>query len=310
MRPIRDLIDDVLLTRMLRSLRPDAVFCYFVKPAIYGTLAARFAGVPNRYAMVAGLGYVFTDSGDKKRVRRWALRRVLLTLFNVAFRFCDRVFFQNPDDVAVFTDRRLIDPAKAFRVNGTGVDLRLFNTAPPTTRPVTFLLMARLLREKGVFEYVDAARTVKKQAPATRFILLGAVDPNPGSLREEQVTAWAREGTIEWPGHVDDVQPWLAQASVYVLPSYREGLPRSTLEAMAMARPIITTDAIGCRETVRDGVNGFLIPVKDADALAAAMLRFVRDPELIPAMGRASRLLAEERFDAHSIATQMVEEMA
>jgi glycosyltransferase involved in cell wall biosynthesis len=143
-----------------------------------------------------------------------------------------------------------------------------------------------------------------------RFILLGALDLNPGSLRREEVEAWVRDGTIEWPGHIDDVRPWITACSVYVLPSYyREGIPRSTQEAMAMGRPVITTDAIGCRETVRDGYNGFLVPARDVDALAAAMLKFVDNPDLIVSMGAASRQLAEERFDIDRISTTMLAAM-
>jgi glycosyltransferase involved in cell wall biosynthesis len=157
-----------------------------------------------------------------------------------------------------------------------------------------------LLREKGIVEYVNAAKIVKARHPAVRFVLLGGLDRNPGSLSEAEVNSWVALGLIEWPGHVA-VMPWLAQTSVYVLPSYREGVPRSTQEAMAMGLPVITTNAPGCRETVDHGVNGFLVPVRDVPALAAAMLHLIESPELISAMGLESRRLAEERFDAAKI---------
>jgi glycosyltransferase involved in cell wall biosynthesis len=168
-------------------------------------------------------------------------------------------------------------------------------------KPVTFMLAARMLREKGIVEYAKAARIIKQKHPDTRFILLGSLDTNPGGLSHAEIDGWVAEGILDWPGHVHDVQDWLAQTSVYVLPSYREGVPRSTQEAMAMARPIITTDAPGCRETVVDGTNGFLVPVRNADALAKAMERFILQPDLIEKMGQASRSMAEERFDVRKI---------
>jgi glycosyltransferase involved in cell wall biosynthesis len=309
MRPHRDVWDLWLLALQLRRLKPDVAFAYFAKPVIYGSLAAWLVRVPRRFAMLGGMGYVYIESGARERWPRRALREVVTWMYSVAFSSLDRVFFQNPDDMALFVSRRLIRPDKAFRVNGTGVDLRRLQPAPAVRSPITFLMMARLLREKGVYEFVDAARAIRAQYRDARFVLLGAVDANPGSLRREEVEAWVREGTIEWPGHVEDVRPWIADSSVYVLPSYREGVPRSTQEAMAMGRPIITTDAVGCRETVRDGYNGFSVPVRDADALAVAMRKFIEDPALITSMGAASRQLAEERFDIDRISTTMLDVM-
>src|SRR5690606_6595831 len=153
-------------------------------------------------------------------------------------------------------------------------DLRAWQPVPPVTEPMCFLLVARLLREKGIVEYATAARSLKAAYPRARFVLLGGLDSNPGGLRRAQVQAWVDEGVLEWPGYVP-VRPWLAQASVFVLPSSREGVPLSTQEAMAMGRPVITTDVPGCRQTVRDGVNGYLVPPRDADALAEAMRRFL-----------------------------------
>jgi glycosyltransferase involved in cell wall biosynthesis len=170
-------------------------------------------------------------------------------------------------------------------------------------------MVARLLREKGIVEYARAAMIIKKKHPDTRFILLGGLDTNPGALSRDQVEQWAAAGILEWPGHVSDVSRWLAQTSVYVLPSYREGVPRSTQEAMAMARPVITTDVPGCRETVIDGENGFMVPVRNADALAAAMERFIMQPDLIEKMGQASRSIAEERFDVHKINQAILREI-
>lgn len=301
MHPIRDIADAFRLVRQLRRLRPHATFAYFVKPVIYGSIAARLAGVPHRYALLAGLGYTFTSDGTPLSFKRRGLRAIVSSLLGLGFRSCDKIFFQNDDDIDQFVSSGLLRPDKAIRLNGTGVDLSHYSPAPPVVHPPTFLLMARLLREKGIVEYAEAARFLKARHPEARFILLGGLDTNPGSLPAAQVEQWAREGIIEWHGHVDDVQGWIARAGVYVLPSYREGKPRSTQEAMAMARPIITTDTTGCRDTVIDGVNGYLVPVRDWRSLAAAMERFIDDPSVIEPMGRESRRLAEELFDVRKI---------
>jgi glycosyltransferase involved in cell wall biosynthesis len=307
MKPWRDLIDMVRLAATLRRLAPDAMLSYFVKPVIYGSLAGLVARVPRRFALVAGLGILFgEEAGGGARL----LRAAVSLLYALGFAACARVFFQNEEDVAHFVERGLIAPAKPCRVNGTGVDLARLRPAPPVTRPVRFLLMARLLRAKGIVDYAEAARLVRAAHPTAEFVLLGGLDPNPDALPRALVEQWVADGLIDWHGHVDDVAPILARCSVYVLPSYyREGVPRSSQEAMAMAKPIITTNATGCRETVLDGVSGILVPARDPAALAAAMTRFIAAPALIGAMGRESRALAERRFDVRRINAEMLAAM-
>ncbi|WP_368646616.1 glycosyltransferase family 4 protein [Castellaniella ginsengisoli] len=300
MNPVRDLAAIAGLVRILRRLAPDVVFAFSTKPMVYGTLAAWLAGVPRRVAMVEGAGYVFTSAGGRPGWRRRALRFAVEALYRVALGRAHRVVFLNPDDRREFIERGLAASAKSVLLGGIGVDLQAWRVAPPVTEPMSFLLVGRLLREKGIVEYAAAARRVKAHHPQVRFILLGGLDSNPGGLARPQVQAWVDEGLLEWPGHVP-VQPWMARASVFVLPSYREGVPLSTQEAMAMGRPVITTDVPGCRETVQDGLNGYLVPARDADALAGAMLRFVEDPERVVSMGRASRRLAEACFDVRKI---------
>jgi glycosyltransferase involved in cell wall biosynthesis len=307
--PLRDAADTARLAAQLRRLGPDAVLSYFIKPVIYGSLAARMAGVPNRFAMVEGLGWVFTPGGTPANLKRRALRRAVSLLYRAGFAACRKVFMLNQDDIDEFVGAGLLPAAKVVRLTGVGVDLGQLAPAPPVERLPTFLLMARLLREKGIPEYAAAARIVKASHPEARFVLLGRTDSNPGGLSDSEVRGWVDEGLLEWPGHVEDVRPWIAETSVYVLPSWREGVPRSTQEAMAMARAVITTDAPGCRETVEEGVNGFLVPVRDPPALAQAMLRFIEQPELIAAMGSASRTLAEQRFDARAINRRILAEM-
>jgi glycosyltransferase involved in cell wall biosynthesis len=307
--PLRDGADTVRLAAQLRRLGPDAVLSYFIKPVIYGSLAARMAGVPNRFAMVEGLGWVFTPGGNPANLKRRALKRAVSLLYRAGFAACRKVFMLNQDDIDELVGAGLLPADKVVRLTGAGVDLEQLRSAAAVEGPPTFLLMARLLREKGIPEYAAAARIVKRSHPEARFVLLGKTDPNPGGLSESEVRGWVDEGLLEWPGHVDDVRPWIAETSVYVLPSWREGVPRSTPEAMAMARAVITTDAPGCRDTVVDGVNGFLVPVRDPEALAAAMMRFIEQPELVAAMGAASRKLAEERFDARAINRRIMAEL-
>jgi glycosyltransferase involved in cell wall biosynthesis len=299
--PLRDLRDLLRLARLYRRLAPDAVIGYFIKPVIYGSIAARLASVPRRFALIAGLGYVFTDSGQPDSWRRKALRLAVSSLYKLALSLCDRVFFLNRDDRDAFVGAGRVDSAKVVLLPSEGIDLDRFSPAPPVSAPMRFLLIARLLREKGLVEFAEAARIVRARHPEAQFRLVGGADPNPGALSPDLVEGWVGDGLLEWTGEIADVRPEIAASSVYVLPSYREGKPVSTQEAMAMARPIVTTDVPGCRDTVEEGVNGFLVPVRDGRALAEAMIRFVDDPALIPRMGAASRRIAERDFDVARI---------
>lgn len=305
MNPVRDAAGVVDLVGKLRSIRPDVALGYSIKPATYGVLAAWMAGVPRRFAMIEGLGHVFMQHPSLKS--RALLAGVSL-LYRTALARAERTFFLNPDDRADFLHFGLVRPETADVIGGIGVDLAQWRAAPPVTEPITFLFVGRLLREKGIIELIQSIRAVKAAHPEVRFVLLGDVDSNPSSLSREEVLGWVAEGLVTWPGQVE-VAPWIAQASVFVLPSYREGVPRSTQEAMAMARPVITTDVPGCRETVVDGRNGFLVPVKDAGALANAMLRLVEKPELVELMGAESRRMAEERFDVATVNARLINVM-
>ena len=298
------------LYRALRLLQPDISLSYFMKPVIYGSIAAKMAKVPAIFALVAGLGYVFSGEQTGGGFRKAMLRWIGLELYSIGFACCRRVFFQNDEDIADMLAASALPADKAIRLNGTGVNLERLKPAAMADGPVTFLLMARLLRQKGICEYAAAAREMKKRGHDCRFVLLGGLDPNPDGLPMQEVQAWVDEGIIDWPGQTHDVLPYLRAAHVYVLPSYyREGVPRSTQEAMALGRPVITTDNIGCRETVIDGETGFLIPVRDVHALVVALERFLKQPALITQMGQASRKLAEARFDVRKVNAAIMEVM-
>lgn len=292
LNPLHDLGSLLALVGLFRRLGPDCLLAYTIKPVIYGGLAARLAGV-DFYAMITGLGYAFAGSGPKSRMVGGGAR----ALYRLALRGAEGVFFQNQDNLDVFLAHGLLrGPGQARLIAGSGVDLAHYAQTPLPAAPI-FLMIARLLGDKGVREYVEAARRVRAHAPMARFRLAGWIDDNPAAIARAELEGWIGEGVIEYLGHLQDVRPAMAAASVYCLPSYHEGMPRTVLEAMSMGRPVITTDVSGCRETVRPGENGFLVPARDSAALAQAMQHFVDQPDLAAPMGAASRHLAERRFD-------------
>ncbi|WP_458774904.1 glycosyltransferase family 4 protein [Desulforhopalus sp. 52FAK] len=305
--PIHDLCSVLSLYRLMRVMKPDVVFCYTIKPVIYGTLVAWMVRVPRRFALITGLGYAFTGEITGKRK---FVQKLVRKLYSIALVRTEKVFFQNPDDQTLFRQLGLL-PAytPSTVVNGSGIDLIHFQVAPLPEGKVVFLLIARLLGDKGIREYVEAASEVRSRHPNAIFKLVGDVDDNPDSISTQEILKWERDGEIEYMGHLDDVRPAIADCSVYVLPSYREGTPRTVLEAMAMGRPIITTDAPGCRETVVEGSNGLLVPVKKVQELAKAMELFIEDPNLIARMGKCSRKISEEKYNVHKVNAQILQEI-
>lgn len=306
LNPLRDFADTLRLARILHRLRPDVALGYFIKPVVFGTIAAWLAGVPKRVAMIEGLGYAFMSGDAASGFKRRMLRKLVANLYRFSLARASRVILLNHDDIRDLCAAGVLQRSKVILIPGIGVDLQRFRFAPPVISPVTFILVARLLREKGVYDFVEAARMIRAVSRDTRFVLVGDTDSNPGSVDDDEIAAWREEGVVECIGWAADVRVPLAAASVFVLPSYREGLPRSTQEAMAMGRAVITTDAPGCRDTVENGVNGFLIPVRQPAALAEAMQRYIAAPSLIASMGSESRRLAEERYDVRMINKQML----
>lgn len=307
LNPIADLGTILRLRRLFRQLRPDHLLAYTPKAAIYGAGAARLAGVPHIFAMITGLGYAFIDG---RELKRRVLRQATTNLYRASLAGCESIFFQNQDDLDQFRDTRIVSATKPLvRVDGSGVDTEHYAFVPAVPEPPTFLLIARLLRDKGIVEYVEAARRLRARYPQARFQLLGPSDNNPSGLSADVVDRWHAEGAIEYLGEAADVRPHLRASTVYVLPSYREGMPRTVLEAMATGRAIITSDAPGCRETVIEGENGFLVPPREIDPLADAMERFLVQPDLCNAMGQRSRQIAVQRFDVHRVNAVMLAAM-
>lgn len=307
MNPLADSWALYKLFVLMRRIKPDYVLGYTIKPVIYGALAAKLACVPHRYALITGLGYAFT--GNSESGKRGLLRKLVQRLYASALSSCHKVFFQNPDDEALFRQLDILSGyTPSIVVNGSGVDVAEYAPVPLPTNPC-FLLIARLLGDKGIREYVAAAQKVKSRYPQTRFTLVGWIDENPDAINQKELDQWIEAGTIEYLGKLDDVRPVISHCSIYVLPSYREGTPRTVLEAMAMGRAVITTDAPGCRETVIDGDNGFLVPVKEVDLLVQAMERFIIEPELVMCMGLRGREIAEKKYDVHKVNNSMLKEM-
>ena len=314
LNPLNDLRTTGALLRIFKNEKPDLLFASTIKPVIYGGIAARVAGVPHIYATITGLGYAFeADSFFKKCVNRLSA-----LLYRTALSGAEGIFFQNEDDIATFKKAGILRPkARVLRARGTGVDTARFAPTPlpgladdgTLTEPPVFLLVARLLEAKGLKEYAQAAHELKARHPLARFLLLGPEEQGLGSISLEQVRLWQDHGGIEYLGETRDVRPYISAAHVMVLPSWREGTPTSIMEGMSMGRAAVVTDAPGCREVVRNGHNGYLVPLRDPKALASAMEAFILRPDLMASMGAAGRKMALNEFDAEKVADGILEDM-
>ena len=310
MNPMEDLRTLKALVRVFKDFKPDIVFPYTMKPIIYGCLAAKIAGVERIYAMNTGLGYVY--STHNLTPKRHVVRSLSSFLYRRALKGVDEVLVYNKADEAEFRERRLItNGTKLSIVPGSGVNLDSYAFSKPPNGAPVFLMISRLLREKGVFDFVEAARELKRTHPEARCQLLGPMDANPDSVSQQDIDEWSREGIVEYLGETADVRPYLTNCSVFVLPSaYREGIPRTILEAMSTGRAVITTDAPGCADPVIEGETGFVVPVRNPGKLCEAMTRFVENPELIDRMGQASRDRAVSDFDVRRINTILLRKMS
>ena len=316
LNPWQDARSLFALARLLRTERPDYLFASTIKAVIYGCLAARVARVPHVYATITGLGYAFEADSFFKR----CINRLSVFLYARALAWAEGVFFQNRDDAALFRQCGILAPhARVLMARGTGVDVERFAPSPlpplppddadPGKKRLIFLLVARLLEAKGLEEYAGAARLLRERYPAAVFRLLGPAESGLGAIPLETVARWGEQGLIEYLGETRDVRPHVAASHVLVLPSWREGTPTAIMEGMSMGRPAVVTDVPGCREVVRNGVNGLLCRVRDPRSLAGALEHFLQRPSEIVRMGAASRRLALEEFDAGAVASGIVRDM-
>jgi len=297
LNPLSDLQTLFELYRAIKACKPDKILAYTIKPIIWGGIAARFYKKSDFYAMVTGLGYAF----EKGSFKRSIVNVIAKGLYRYSLKRVTGVIFQNTDNLQTFVDQKLVKKEKTHRIFGSGVDLAEYSQTPlPAGAPV-FLLVARLLGDKGIREYAEAAFNVKKQYPDTRFQLLGPEDSSPDGICAEELAQWTKTGTIEYLGVTNHVLPFVQQCHIYTLPSYHEGLPRSVLEAMSVGRPILTTTASGCRDTVLNERNGKLVSPKDSQQLEDQILWFIENRDAWENMADESRAIAEDIFDVHKV---------
>ncbi|WP_332401344.1 glycosyltransferase family 4 protein [Vibrio metschnikovii] len=300
--PWRDLYTVYQLYRLFRRYQIDVSFCYFAKPVIYGTLAAKLANVPLRVGKIEGLGRPFTPGVNGFGFAQRLVQQVQVALYRLSLRYCDHLFLLNQDDRQDLIDKHRIKTGHIHQLNGIGLDLTYYQYHPPQSTPLKFVFVGRLLNEKGIRQFIAAAEQLKAEGVSAEFIVVGAPDRGKGSLSARTLLDKVNAGIILYPGKVDDVRQFLQQSSVFVLPSYyREGVPRSTQEAMAVGRAIITSDGPGCRDTVLDGQNGYLVKPRDVDSLVAAMRKYIEHPERVAQHGQLSYQLAQQRYDVRRI---------
>jgi len=304
LNPVKDARTLIFLSFLFRSESSDLVLAYTIKPIIWGGIAARFANVQSFYAMITGLGYAFQKGGVAKNL----LNVLVKFLYRSALKKSKGVIFQNRDNMQVFIDEGIVPKEKCFLVNGSGVDLSHYSLSPLPSTP-HFLLIARLLGDKGIREYAQAAKLVKQKYPEAVFELVGPEDPSPDGIKLDEVHQWTESGAIKYSGATTDVRPFIENCAIYVLPSYHEGMPRTVLEAMAMGRPILTTDVPGCRETVIDGENGWLVEKANAEQLAEKMIWFIENQDKWQEMGKSSHDMAYEKFDVHKVNAEILKIM-
>lgn len=310
LNPFADIASYLQLKSLLKKLQPDIVFSYFAKPVIYGSMAAQAVQVPLVIGMLEGLGYTFTEQPEGQTLKTKLVKSVQVILYRFAFPCLDKVIFLNPDDQQDLMGVCGLQVPEVHILGGIGLHLEQYPYSKPSVDPVKFLFIGRLLKEKGIFELIEAMRLVKVKYSQAKFTILGTIDhQNMGALKQEILDQLIAENLFEYPGYVTNVQDWITESSVFVLPSYREGVPRSTQEAMAIGRPIITTDVPGCRETVVDSVNGFLVPKWNSTALAEKMCYFIENPEQVNIMGLESYKIAQEKFDVDKVNKKLFEIM-
>ena len=302
LNPFADLKNMKQLEHIFKKIQPDILLASFSKPVIFGTLAAKKAKIPKIIAMLEGLGYSFTDQPNGQTLKAKIIKQAQVFLYKLSLPKADTVIFLNPDDPKDLLDKYHIRVKRREVLGAIGLNLDEYKFSKPPINPISFIFVARLLREKGIFEFLQAVKRIKMQYPDVIFKVVGDLDvENPGSIKKEELEDYIQKKIIIYTGYVINVKEHLTQSSVFVLPSYREGVPRSTQEAMATGRAVITTDVPGCRETVENGKNGFLIPKWDIEALVKAMKYFIENPTEITHMGQESHQIAVQKFDSDKV---------
>lgn len=304
-KPLCDIAANLSLYRLFKNLEPDIIHLHTIKPVIFGGICAHIRGKCSVVSGITGLGHAFISKGIMARLQR----RLVTLAYKYALDHPNyRVIFQNQDDMHEFVSNAVIRKECARLIRGSGVDLRKINSAPFLPGPPMIVLVSRMLWSKGVGEFVEAARRLKSLGYKARCVIVGDVDEtNPAYISRKQIEMWREEGAVEFTGWVDDVISYYEKAHIVCLPSYREGVPRSLIEAAACGRPIVTTNAPGCREIVRDGVNGYLVPIGDALSLADALQKLIEDPELRRNMGARSREIAESEFSIEKVIAETLD---
>ena len=303
LNPFHDIVTIRALQNLYRELKPQKVFLYQAKAVVYGSIAAMQQPDLEVYSLISGLGSVFRGTSWKQKL----LKTVLKLEYRFALRKNKAVIFHNPDDMEQFQAWDIVPASLCRIVHGSGVNINDFSYKEPPDGPTVFLMIARLIRDKGIMEYLEACKIIKQKYPDTKCMLVGAFDTNPSAIKKELLEPYY--SYVDYYGEQKDVKPFIQQCTVYVLPSYHEGIPKSVLEAMSIGRAIITTDAPGCRETVVNGNNGYLIPIKNTSALAERMENMLQHPEQQIAMGKKSRMYAEQNFDVKKINHKIAEIM-
>jgi len=304
LNPIKDFITFLSIIKLYLRLRPNIVLSYTIKPVVWGGLAAFLFPRIKYFALITGLGYAFTGSAHGKRL---IIKNIIKILYKISLKKASAVIFQNPDDNKEFINLKIIPKSKkAFIVNGSGVDLDYFRSNGFPEGKVIFLMISRLLRDKGVREFIEAGQIINRENHVANFFLLGDIDSNPDAISREDIELLTNSKWFKWMDFAEDVRPFINNCHVFVLPSYREGTPRTVLEAMSMERPIITTNSAGCKETVEQGGNGYLVPIKDPLSLSIAIKKFINNPEIIIQMGKKSRIIAAEKYDVNKVNLQMI----
>jgi glycosyltransferase involved in cell wall biosynthesis len=306
LNPLSDVTSYRDIRRQLAVHNPEIIFNFTIKPVIYGSIAAKRKGVREIYSMIPGLGYIFSENTSATLL----LRAVVLSLYRLSLKHNRKVFFQNISDYEYFREKRIVAKNQAVLVSGSGVDLTAFSNAKEKDAFPLILMATRLLRHKGVSEYVEAARAINRSGPVARFVLAGPLEHSRAGVSPDYLRQVEEEGVVEYVGEVDDIRPWLGRAWAVVLPSYyREGMPRILVEALAMGKPVITTDLPGCRDLVAEGENGFLVAPHSVDGLIAAVRRVVADPGLVERFGKTSRRMAEGRYDVAKVTDSIIAAM-